>query len=422
MKGIKEHRNKHRRVNLAVKNPEFKFNFKDIVKYNVTALYVFAFMVPNITGFMSGFLFGLRFLLFVVCVYICQIATEAINLFRIEGSVSDIASASFLFLTHMVQVVKVYYLYKYIGRIKILINLINCKEFQPKSNFQRETLKSYIKMARFITLSFWGACVCTCSFWAIYPFTLNELQLPLAGWFPFDTTKTPYFEWAYTFQIISTALNGISNISIDTLMSSLIMVICAQLNILNDSLRNIRPFAEAELDQKGFRNATDRDEISPRLQYTMNRILVECIVHHRCILKFSTEFQALFANSILGQFIVSGIIICVTLFEMAMTPAGSIQFFSLLLYQMCMLLEVFLCCYYGNEIIIKSNSLTVSAYHCDWVYSSEQFKKNLIFLMTRSQLKTIIYVGNFIPLSLDSFVKILKSSWSYFALLMSLNK
>ncbi|XP_056644738.1 uncharacterized protein LOC130450387 [Diorhabda sublineata] len=393
-------------------------NFKDIVQANAIALELCAFMVPDFKGICDRIWYGMRFILYVVGIYGTQLFSEIINFLYLQGSIIEIASASFLFLTHLVQVLKVIYLYKHSSRIKLLIKSINRPAFQPKSEKQKNILEGYIRKSKIVSYGFWGACVCTCTFWATYPFTEEELRLPLAGWFPFCVTTSPNFELAFIYQFIASTLNGLSNISIDTMMSGLIMVVCAQLSILNDSFMNIRHFAELEVGHE-FRDDNGRNEISPRLQDTMNRKLAECVVHHKCILEFKDEFQALFSNSILGQFIVSVIIICITMFEMTLIPIGSLQFFSMVLYQYCMLLEIFLWCYYGNEVIMKSRKLTESAYKSDWVSCGEEYKKKIIFIILRTQKEINIQAGMIFTLSLSTFVKILKSSWSYFAVLLN---
>lgn len=139
------------------------------------------------------------------------------------GDIEKVTEASFLTLTHVVQVAKFYYLYKYQDRVKALIATINREEFQPKNLIQYASLKTYVCTSKIITKIFLSACVVTCSFWGIYPFTMEELALPLAGWFPFDTSQSPMFQVVYTYQIIAATVNGLSNISFDTFMSGKII-------------------------------------------------------------------------------------------------------------------------------------------------------------------------------------------------------
>ncbi|KAJ8929128.1 hypothetical protein NQ314_018213 [Rhamnusium bicolor] len=251
--------------------------------------------------------------------YISMIASEVMNMIMVLGDMEKMTEASFLTLTHLVQISKVYAMFKYEKRIQSVINSINRMEFQPKNINQYSTLNGYIQDSKTISKTFLSACVVTCSFWGLYPFTeKGDIFLPLARWFPFDTSYSPAFEIAYIYQVFGSMLNGLTNITMDTFMSGLIMVVCAQLNILNDSLKNMRKNAEIELSDNV---ALIGKEISPQLQKKMDEKLVECVIHHRCILEY--------------------------------LPWASMKFFSLIFYQSCIMMEIFLWCYYGNEVILE---------------------------------------------------------------------
>ncbi|XP_064212330.1 odorant receptor 4 isoform X3 [Tribolium castaneum] len=217
----------------------------------------------------------------------------------------------------------------------------------------------------------------------------SQRRLPLSGWYPFNTDKSPAFELVYIYQILTTWIGGMGNISMDTFISGIIMAISSQLSILNNALKNI----------------------------TKNNELVRCVFHYRIIIKFSDEVIYLFNTCLTTQFIVGVIIVCISMFQMSLVPVLSFQFVAMLLYQMCILLEIFLWCFYGNEVMLKSDQLTQAAYMSDWTKSPNHFKQNLLFFMTRTQFPLKLYASGYFTLSLETFKAIVKSSWSYFAVL-----
>nr|UTN00946.1 odorant receptor [Semanotus bifasciatus] len=392
-----------------------RIDLKEIVSLNLRFLQAYGIVFPEFKSWKTRLWYVLKATIFLGIAYVGMLLSEIINMVLVFGDLEKMTEASFLALTHIIQTTKLFYIIRYRNKLNLLINNINRKEFQPKSLDQYSTLQNYIKESKIISTTFLTAGVATCCFWGLNPFTEGgDVFLPLAGWYPFNTDRYPAFEITFAYQVIGSTINALSNISIDTLMSGLIMVVCAQLNILNDSLRNIRKYAAAEMDGNDVDSTGD---LSVELQRKMNEKLVECVVHHRYILEFANEITFLFAKSILGQFVVSVVIICITLFEITLLPWGSLKFFSLILYQFCMLLEIFLLCYYGNEVILQSMETTKFAYCGDWIDCSTEFKRNLLFFMTRSQVPLRLYAGGFFALSLETFVKILKSSWSYFAVL-----
>lgn len=148
-----------------------------------------------------------------------MILSEFINFTLNAENREELSSNLFLFLTHFVQIKKYYNIYRYQGILKKLIKKTQRAEFIPKTVEQRNILKEYIKKSKLITTIFNTACFATCSLWGVYPFTDDKITLPLAGWFPWETKESPNFELTYMYQIIAATLNGLTNISIDTLIS-----------------------------------------------------------------------------------------------------------------------------------------------------------------------------------------------------------
>ncbi|XP_068909798.1 odorant receptor Or1-like [Tenebrio molitor] len=327
------------------------------------------------------------------------------------GDIEQMTETSFLLLTNTNQALKIYVFMFNGPRVRRLIKSLEREEFQPKTRVQYETIVEEIKMSKMITKVFLFMCLVTCCLWGIFPFLDRRpgesIRLPLSGWYPFDTNRSPIFELVYVYQIFATWINGMGNITMDTFLSGCIMIISSQLAVLNEAFRIIKLEEQdcGEIQQK--RNST--------------KSLVRNIRHYKNIIQFADEMTALFSVSITSQFAVSVIIICMTMFQMSLVSPVSLQFLSMLLYQACILLEIFLWCYYGNEVIVQSEKLTESAYTCEWIDAPKEFKQNLLFFMTRTQFPLKLYAGGYFTLSLTTYMAILKSSWSYFAVLNSVH-
>uniref|UniRef100_A0A6P7GQE5 Odorant receptor n=1 Tax=Diabrotica virgifera virgifera TaxID=50390 RepID=A0A6P7GQE5_DIAVI len=383
--------------------PEF-MNFKAIISWNLFVLYKFGYMLRPFRNCMD-FVWYLPKLGYICGVLVLQFTLEFMNFFYLENSVTDIVGAFFMTLVTGVQIIKLIFLYINMRGIEDLLQSINRPEFQPKSDYQTKILWSYILRSRIMLAAFWLAGVFTVATWIIFPLLEEEPKLPIEIWFPFDLKNTTNFYIAYAFVMFATFTNGIINMCIDTLLSASMMIGAAQFEILNDSLENIRYFSEEELKSSGKSiNCRDKDEIFPELQEIMDQKFKECIEHHRIIIAFLDEYQNMFTYCLLVQFVSSVNIICVGLFELAQTELGSVQFFSRVGYQFCFLYEIFLMCYYGNEVTIQSNKLVYSAYHSHWIHSSRLFRKHLIYFMTRTQVTVSILAGRLFTLNLGSFV------------------
>uniref|UniRef100_A0A310S9J6 Odorant receptor n=1 Tax=Chrysomela lapponica TaxID=153811 RepID=A0A310S9J6_CHRLA len=404
-------------------------DLRDIVRINIDVLYFFGNMYPRFRTSVVKLFYIARLSIFFGFFFMGIVSAELANWYASMGNLQAMVNASFLTLSNMVSMIKFYAIFRHQDRIFALLESTNRKEFRPKNRQQRSILRHFIRTMRTISLLMYGGCLFTCAFWAISPFTDEDgPYLPIAAWVPFEPSKgTIYFEIVFAYEILATIVGGITDMSADCLIAGFLIVVCAQLKILNNSLSNIRQLSLQEERSGLLVHDSDDDSNEPeimwmKLQAVMDDKLVECVVHHRCVLEFAEELTSLFSYSILGQFVVSVIIICTTLFEITMVSFMSVKFFSLILYQYCMLMEIFILCYFGNEVILESNKLTNSAYHCNWRPCSMHFKENLLFFMTRSQRVLKLYAGGFFTLSLDTFVRILKSSWSYFAVLIQVNK
>lgn len=134
-------------------------------------------------------------------------------------NLTKLMSTSFLPLAHLTQTVKFYYIFRYQKRLVQLLNSLNREEFKPKNKHQCRILNTYIQQSQITSRVFLYACIATCSFWGVYPFTEEQLTLPLDGWYPFSAEESPNFEIVFVYQIICNIINGLTDISKDTLIS-----------------------------------------------------------------------------------------------------------------------------------------------------------------------------------------------------------
>lgn len=118
--------------------------------------------------------------------------------------VEELANASYLALTHIVQMGKTLPLLLTKTRLLNLINSINQKHFQPKTNKQTQMLDSYIWFSQALIWMAVIASLITCSFWAIGPIIEErKIVLHMAMWIPFDASYSPISEIVYMYQVIT---------------------------------------------------------------------------------------------------------------------------------------------------------------------------------------------------------------------------
>lgn len=89
-------------------------------------------------------------------------------------------------------------------------------------------------------------------------------------------------------------------------------------------------------------------------------------------------------------------------------------------YAIVMSLQIYLPCYYGNEVTINSNNLTNALYKSNWINMDIQTKKLIYIYMELLKRPVVIKAGNFFYIGLDVFVRIMRTTYSLFALLMNM--
>lgn len=71
-----------------------------------------------------------------------------------------------------------------------------------------------------------------------------------------------------------------------------------------------------------------------------------------------------------------------------------------------MMNEIFLPCYFGNEVTLKREKLAFAIYSSDWFNLSQEFKKTMIIFLEGLKRVRILKSGKIFTLSLFSFLTV----------------
>ncbi|XP_018317934.1 uncharacterized protein [Mycetomoellerius zeteki] len=208
-----------------------------------------------------------------------------------------------------------------------------------------------------------------------------EGNLTYKAWVPFDYTSSIIFLLVFTHQMIGMSICAAVNLACDCLLSGLLQEICCQFEILEYRLTKI-------LHEK--------------------HILRDCVRHHNRIYEYAHIINRRFAKIIALQFAVSMLVVCANLYKLAaislLMMNGSLV--TLLLYTACMLSQIFLYCWFGNELKLKSTGVANSIYNMKWQELDNESTKSLLLIMRRSMIPIEFNSVIVITLNLDSFVAV----------------
>lgn len=164
---------------------------------------------------------------------------------------------------------------------------------------------------------------------------MDPSGLPLVAYYPFDIQYSPVFQIVFLHQMVAVLIAAIVNVTVDMFTNNMVIQLCCQFQMLK---RDIRLIDEISPDQE--------EEISRRLHEIIER---QCILKRRCF-----EFSQAYGVAILGQFMGSIFIICMSFYQFyRATDTNIVTIISMM--SMCTwgLLQAFFYCYYGNEIRVE---------------------------------------------------------------------
>nr|ALR72579.1 odorant receptor OR36 [Colaphellus bowringi] len=161
------------------------------------------------------------------------------------------------------------------------------------------------------------------------------------------------------------------------------------------------------------------DEYNPALEKELYRQLSHCTEHLKLLLVVRDDLEIMFTFVTLSQTLASLLIFASCLYVASTVPMTSPEFFAQMEYFLCVLVQLSLICWFGNEITRASELIRLSLYESDWLSCSRRFKSSMILTMIRMQRPVYLSIGKFSPLTLATLVAVCRGSFSYFALFKS---
>ncbi|CAL1676368.1 unnamed protein product [Lasius platythorax] len=310
---------------------------------------------------------------------------------NVENS-DEFTDSLYMMLTVFVAGYKQVYMWIDRKKVMVLINVLTEKPFAICEIREAMIQQKFEKMVENNTLRYLILVMVTIiSIVLTSVFTeFTERNLTYKAWFPFDYSSPVIYFLVYIHQLIGMATSGIVNVACESVICGFLLYICCQLEILEYRLTKITH---------------------------SQRILHDCIRHHNHIFKYACTVNKMFSKIIALQFAVSMLVICSNLYRLA-TTSSYVIFISLMIYTGAMLAQIFIYCWFGNEVKTKSLQLANNIYNkVEWPVLSNSCKKDLVLIMKRSTIPIEFNSMYILTLNLDSFVALLKMSYSVFNLL-----
>ncbi|XP_050293710.1 odorant receptor Or2-like [Anthonomus grandis grandis] len=248
--------------------------------------------------------------------------------------------------------------------------------------------------------NFYISCVAISVFMYLNKPLYTDASLPIS--FSYDLNSLTY--------VLILALQCFGNyylvmigISFDMIIIGLINIATAQLDILGDTIVGFRA--------KNFKCIKEEE----------HAFFKQCVKRHQTIIRFVNETENIFTFIFLTQCLSSVTSICNGAFQLTHTgKLWSIHFIFNCAFAFDVLFEIGICCWFAGLLTIKSLEVADACYNYTWLNSPASTKKLLLIILMRSQRPLYITAGKYARLSMTSFLMVLKTAYSYFALMQSL--
>ncbi|XP_070491031.1 odorant receptor 94b-like [Chironomus tepperi] len=151
--------------------------------------------------------------------------------------------------------------------------------------------------------------------------------------------------------------------------------------------------------------------------------LNKCILIHAKIKKFLVSAQNLVSPIIIIQVVISTAVICMTCYTISMfSPAdGASVFFRQITYMIPMGLQIFIPCYYGNEIMIAAERFSMDIFHTKWYNGCKKFRTAFNTLLIHASQPLIMISGVLFQVTLENFVAVSRLSYKFYAVMQNMN-
>uniref|UniRef100_A0A0K8TU60 Odorant receptor n=1 Tax=Epiphyas postvittana TaxID=65032 RepID=A0A0K8TU60_EPIPO len=348
---------------------------------------------------------------------------EVVYLLRRRDNIGDIAEGLYLFLSEMYTYIKLSALWLNKKKIIDLLEYLHREEFKPSEVEHREILRKSIKTARFVMTYYSTICVGAVSVAIIMPLAEDFEVLPTNVEYPyFDVYKSPAYGIIYIHHIYYKPATCIIDGVMDTILSAFIASAIGQIEILSFNLRNFNMIAERRRQRLSRMGNLSNDQST---RYYVRSVFKDIIKHHNSIIRYVSLIESAFSLASALQLMLSVMVLClvgIQFLSIEEPMSHPIQIAWMAIYLTCMLIEVFIICWFGDELIWKSKELSQAAFDAPWPTTDPKTAMFIIIFMERCKRPLRVTAGKIFTLSLDTYTNLINWAYKAFAVMRKMKK
>ncbi|CAH0400352.1 unnamed protein product [Chilo suppressalis] len=338
---------------------------------------------------------------------------QIIFIIQVWGDLEAVSQAFYLLFTQACLCLKVSVFHVNVDKLRELLKQMNGEIFQPQSDRQIQILSKQASRIKALLLAFMVSSQFTCSLWAMKPLfdDVGSRKFPFDMWMPVSPEASPHYEIGYAIQVLTIGMSAYMYFGVDSVALSMLIFACAQCEIIMDKIMSVTSINYAMKNK-------ERQKIFAENRKT----LIDCVKHHEALYAFTKLSEDAYHSYLFFQISGNVGIFCMTALRLTVVEWKSVQFFSMATYLYVMMGELFVCSWSGHELTSTSEMLHTAMYDCPWYEQDVRFKRDLCFAMMRMSRPLVFRTGHYVSLSRQTFIAILRTSYSYFAVLVNQTK
>ncbi|RZC41118.1 7tm 6 domain containing protein, partial [Asbolus verrucosus] len=120
--------------------------------------------------------------------------------------------------------------------------------------------------------------------------------------------------------------------------------------------------------------------------------------------RFTSDSNKFFNWIVFVQFFASAVSIALSLFQLTVVTPFSNEFYTYAIYGVAVIVEIFIYCWFDNEVELKSKKIPCAIFESDWTDASLTVKKKMVFFTMKCQTPIKLSALNLFYLSIGNFI------------------
>ncbi|XP_014297303.1 odorant receptor 94a-like [Microplitis demolitor] len=232
--------------------------------------------------------------------------------------------------------------------------------------------------------------------------------MPYQGWFPYNYTIYKYYWPTAIYQLYAICSGAWVNLAYDSIFCSILYYLCAQTHILKHRFSVL---------VENLQKINNGNNGSVNIREIERKMIGDWVGYHNNILNLVEFVKFSFSTAIFVQYAGSSLLLCSIAYTLSHTETRSIDFVSSFFYLTAMTIQIFFQCIAANQVTVEFADITNALHNTNWYNLSNNVRKAMTIILAKLLKPILINSGYFVILSLESFTKVIKLSYTIYNVL-----